>query len=76
MHFDLEYVVGSNADCGDILCCRKESGTPTDPSKAAGEYGSMGVCDIPPSVLYKMGDKINEIAPDVLFWTGDVPPHD
>jgi sphingomyelin phosphodiesterase len=23
-----------------------------------------------------MAEKINEIAPDVLFWTGDVPPHD
>lgn len=36
----------------------------------------MGNCDIPPSVLYRMGDKVNELAPDVLFWTGDVPPHD
>jgi sphingomyelin phosphodiesterase len=36
----------------------------------------MGYCDIPASVLYKMGDKINELAPDVLFYTGDVPPHD
>lgn len=23
-----------------------------------------------------MGDKVNELAPDVLFWTGDIPPHD
>lgn len=23
-----------------------------------------------------MAEKINELAPDVLFWTGDVPPHD
>jgi len=42
----------------------------------AGPYGSVAVCDAPASVLYKMADKINELAPDVLFWTGDVPPHD
>mmetsp|Transcript_20902 Transcript_20902/g.25686 ORF Transcript_20902/g.25686 Transcript_20902/m.25686 type:complete len:105 (-) Transcript_20902:893-1207(-) len=23
-----------------------------------------------------MGDKINELQPDALFWTGDITPHD
>lgn len=31
---------------------------------------------MPAATLYKMGDKINELQPDVLFWTGDVVPHD
>jgi hypothetical protein len=47
-----------------------------DPQYAAGPYGSPGICDVPMSVLEKMGEKINELAPDALFWTGDVSPHD
>ena len=48
----------------------------TDPEYAAGPYGSIGKCDIPVSVLDKMTDKVNELAPDALFWTGDATPHD
>jgi len=48
----------------------------TDPSKGAGPYGSVSQCDIPKSVLEKMAEKINSLKPDVLFWTGDVAPHD
>jgi len=42
----------------------------------AGAYGSVAFCDIPISVLDKMTEKVNELKPDVLFWTGDVTPHD
>lgn len=28
LHFDMYYKEGSNAECGDPLCCRKESGLP------------------------------------------------
>lgn len=48
----------------------------TDPANAAGEYGAIGYCDVPVSVLDKMTEKVNELAPDTLFWTGDVVPHD
>ena len=48
----------------------------TDPEYAAGPCGSIGKCDIPVSVLDKMTDKVNELAPDALFWTGDATPHD
>mmetsp|Transcript_59748 Transcript_59748/g.82080 ORF Transcript_59748/g.82080 Transcript_59748/m.82080 type:complete len:103 (+) Transcript_59748:706-1014(+) len=58
------------------MCCRKRNGYPDDPAKRAGPYGSLAACDVPVSMLYKLGDKINELKPDVLFWTGDVPPHD
>ena len=47
-----------------------------DPSKAAGVYGSIAYCDVPVSVFDKMTEKVNELAPDTLFWTGDVVPHD
>ena len=47
----------------------------TDPESAAGPLGSIALCDIPVSVLDKMTEKINELAPDTLFWTGDAVPH-
>jgi len=73
---DLEYEVGSSTECNWPMCCRKRNGYPDDPAKRAGPYGSLAACDVPVSMLYKLGDKINELKPDVLFWTGDVPPHD
>lgn len=59
-----------------MLCCRHVDGYPSDPWLQAGPYGSLAQCDVPVSVLYKMGDKINELAPDAIFWTGDITPHD
>jgi sphingomyelin phosphodiesterase len=76
LHLDLEYMPGSSKTCKNVLCCRAEDGIPDDPSDAAGPYGALALCDVPANVLFKMGDKINELAPDVLFWTGDVVPHD
>lgn len=75
-HVDLDYAVGAAIDCGDILCCRAEFGFPTDPSNAAGEFGELVWCDIPKSVIGKMTEKVNELAPDAYMWTGDGPPHD
>ena len=69
-------MVGANKVCNDALCCRIENGMATDPSQAAGPYGSIAVCDSPLSVLDKMTEKINQLRPDTLFWTGDVAPHD
>ena len=39
IHVDPYYVPGSNADCGEPLCCRHTSGIPKHPSKAAGVWG-------------------------------------
>ncbi len=30
IHIDLDYAVGSNKNCPDILCCRAENGFPTN----------------------------------------------
>lgn len=76
IHLDLDYKVGSRTECNNMLCCRHSDGYSKDPKLQAGPYGSLAKCDIPPSVLFKMGDKINELAPDALFWTGDITPHD
>ena len=78
VHLDLEYKVGSNAICNNMLCCRNEDGfsNSDDPRQKAGPYGTLALCDVPPSVLYKMADKINELKPDTIIWGGDVTPHD
>lgn len=46
MHIDLEYKEGTAATCDSIFCCREEFGYPTDPSQAAGKWGSFQ-CDLP-----------------------------
>lgn len=57
------------------LCCRKENGYPEDPANAAGEWGAYN-CDPPHKTVSKMFEFIrDEIKPDVLFWTGDMTPH-
>jgi hypothetical protein len=39
IHVDPYYVPGSNADCGEPLCCRHTSGPPKTSNKAAGVWG-------------------------------------
>lgn len=47
IHWDPEYLEGSNSDCTDPLCCRATSGELVNASKAAGYWGNYGVCDMP-----------------------------
>lgn len=76
LHIDLLYKEGANKNCNNILCCRERNGFPVDKNAQAGRLGSYN-CDVPVELLYSMGDFIKEeINPDVIFWTGDVPPHD
>jgi hypothetical protein len=35
-------MVGSNPDCGSVLCCREKTAGQT---KFAGEWGAFGMCD-------------------------------
>lgn len=73
---DLQYSQGASIHCDNIICCRPGDGFPTDPNSQAGKYGSPG-CDIPIDVVTTMGEYINaNLKPDVIFYTGDVPPHD
>lgn len=46
-HWDPEYLEGSNAKCGDPLCCRESSGTVKDPADSAGYWGDYRSCDMP-----------------------------
>ena len=59
-----------------LPCCRASEGYPVYEDMQAGEYGSLGKCDLPVAALDRMAEAINELAPDALMWTGDVVPHD
>lgn len=47
MHVDMDYEPGSDAFCGEPLCCRAINGYPQEADKKAGYYGSHGSCDVP-----------------------------
>ena len=76
LHMDMEYKIGTKAVCGEVLCCREEFGYPKEGEQAAGRWGEY-YCDTPVDVLDNALDYIvNELKPDVIFWTGDNNPHD
>ncbi|KAG7154577.1 Sphingomyelin phosphodiesterase-like 2 [Homarus americanus] len=77
-HFDPEYREGSNADCGEPLCCRANSGPVKSPDKRAGLWGDFRKCDTPLRTIESMLDNIAYLHPDIdyIIWTGDLPPHD
>lgn len=75
VHLDLLYKVGTLAECDDFLCCREDDGMAADGQEAAGEFGGYH-CDVPEKTLNAMLDYIvDEVKPDVMFWTGDNSPH-
>ncbi|KAI9559024.1 hypothetical protein GHT06_015813 [Daphnia sinensis] len=78
IHYDPEYLAGSNAMCGDPLCCRATSGEVVNATDAAGYWGDYRTCDMP---WYLIEDAVSQMAtrhPDVgyIIWTGDLTPHD
>lgn len=77
-HFDPEYKAGSNADCGEPLCCRASSGSVKSPDKRAGLFGDYRKCDTPLRTIESMLENIAYLHPDIdyIIWTGDLPPHD
>lgn len=77
VHLDMKYKVGSKVHCGDDLsgCCREEYGKPNEGEKVAGEWGEYN-CDTPEKTVNNMLDYIvNEVKPDMIFWTGDNSAH-
>jgi sphingomyelin phosphodiesterase len=76
LHIDLEYKVGANSNCNTVICCRESSGNVTSPEYAAAQWGEYS-CDLPYQTLDLMGQHIvREIKPDIIFYTGDIVPHD
>lgn len=78
VHLDFNYQEGTNAQCKEPLCCRAVNGAPKKPEDAAGKYGALADCDLPPITAELVFDFVKEMdqKPDVLFWTGDNVAHD
>ena len=78
IHIDQFYEIGSDAHCGQLICCRKESGAPKTPADAAGYWGSVGDCDIPVHTADQafkwIKDNIYEDF-DFIIFTGDMTDH-
>lgn len=78
-HFDPYYRAGSNAECGEPLCCRETSGKPRRKKDAAGYWGDYRRCDTPRRTIEHMLKHISDVHGkdlDYIIWTGDLPPHD
>jgi sphingomyelin phosphodiesterase len=65
IHLDLLYRVGSNAACGDELCCR--GGTALKSEHAAGAYGDLRKCDLPYHTLEATLDHISRVHEVIVF---------
>ncbi|XP_054158127.1 sphingomyelin phosphodiesterase-like [Oppia nitens] len=78
LHIDPYYTPGSNADCGEPLCCRSSNGVAINADKAAGVWGDYRNCDLPISTLRHALKHISEVHSNALYWmwTGDIAPHD
>ncbi|CAG0904966.1 unnamed protein product, partial [Cyprideis torosa] len=74
-HYDPYYVTGSNADCGEPLCCRATDGPAKTAAGAAGIWGDYRHCDMPKRTIDHMYHHIALTHPDIdyIIWTGDLP---
>lgn len=76
IHWDKDYEVGSNPDCKDPLCCRKDSGSPSWRKRGAGYWGTYSKCDLPLHTVENLLVNAAKAGPwDWVYWTGDIPAH-
>lgn len=76
LHMDWDYTPGMSNDCGKPVCCRSDSGLPSNPDQVAGKWGDYQ-CDIPKETLKNMLDHVRDVVkPHAVFWGGDNIPHD
>ncbi|XP_077989820.1 sphingomyelin phosphodiesterase-like [Glandiceps talaboti] len=76
IHFDKYYSAGSNAECGEPICCRKNDGEPVPGHEGAGKYGDYRNCDASHLLLDHLFRHLGEKEFDYAFLTGDLPAHD
>ena len=75
LHLDYDYTPGMSNNCGKPLCCRSDSGFPSNIDETAGLWGDRH-CDTSLKTLNSMFKYIKEdIKPDLIFWGGDSIPH-
>lgn len=61
-------------DCGLPLCCRPPDGPAPAHNVTAGYFGDYN-CDTSPALLHLMLETAAQLDPDLIFLTGDDPPH-
>nr|XP_027237777.1 sphingomyelin phosphodiesterase-like [Penaeus vannamei] len=76
LHADLLYDEGSAVHCAHPSCCRHAYGDPGPGEEAAGRWGALAKCDIPLRTLTDLLDQAALTEPDLVYVTGDLPPHD
>lgn len=75
LHWDFKYTPGASNKCGDMVCCRPESGAPKNPEDAAGKWGDYK-CDANPKLFAQLKYTFNMTGnPDFIAWTGDNIQH-
>ncbi|GMR37060.1 hypothetical protein PMAYCL1PPCAC_07255 [Pristionchus mayeri] len=77
IHIDFHYLPGSEAECRDPVCCRgKGSAERSNPSVAAGFWGTIGKCDIPYRTMDNMLRHISQTEKvDYIMVGGDIIDH-
>jgi len=79
-HYDPQYAPGSLANCKHPRCCRDtyKDPIPTEP-KWAGYWGNTASgpgCDPPFWTMEAAFQAAAALKPDIVYFTGDIPPHD
>ena len=76
LHLQRDYMIGSEIQCGQPTCCRREAGPGRNGSQA-GAYGEAG-CDASPLLFKAMVTAMASLPemPDFILNTGDEPAHD
>ncbi|CAO1438478.1 unnamed protein product [Diamesa hyperborea] len=77
VHYDPNYLAGSNADCSDPVCCRAKGGIASDPAARAGAWGDFRYCDSPWAAVEDAIRQVKRQHPDVdiVYYTGDIVDH-
>lgn len=74
IHLDLEYTPLTDDKCGTPYCCRS-TGTDLQVNKSLNYWGSYP-CDTPIQTMDNWFRNIDWKNIDLIYWTGDVTPHD
>ncbi|XP_045170624.2 sphingomyelin phosphodiesterase-like [Mercenaria mercenaria] len=76
-HMDRDYKEGTNAVCGEPLCCRANDGPPSVGVAGAGKYGDYRNCDSAPVMVDSLFQYLQSIQDefDYVIFTGDIPAH-
>lgn len=59
LHYDPNYEIYGNADCGEPACCRKGQNVTNTSGKLAGFWGDYNSCDTP---WHSVVDVLNQIS--------------